>query len=272
MNYLIAKMKYKNGGFVRVTYSNEQIFELPDISEKKEYTASYKLENEEWFELDNFLARKYENNLIEKVFNSTDFNQIPPEKYSDIEYLCCKQGDVFLFQKVFSNQILCKKWLQISDEPTLNIGKPIVVLNNNIDAMYDKSKDTLYFKDIARIKVMFKGIDILYREATKEEIEIFLKEDFISLVDGFSVKQIKTANRKRIAQTVDILKTFSSIEKKEICEYTQSYCLDVPVKDNVFQISSENQLKHILFGIEQRYYTTVLSKEKRLANSVIAIK
>ncbi|EMU4001214.1 TPA: hypothetical protein WLU17_001615, partial [Neisseria gonorrhoeae] len=34
------------------------------------------------------------------------------------------------------------------------------------------------------------------------------------------------------------------------------------------EISTDVQLKHLLYGIDERYYTTALGKEKRLANSV----
>ena len=39
-----------------------------------------------------------------------------------------------------------------------------------------------------------------------------------------------------------------------------------------FTIESENDLKSLLYGIEQRYYTTLLGNEKRLANSVTTIE
>jgi hypothetical protein len=60
-------------------------------------------------------------------------------------------------------------------------------------------------------------------------------------------------------------------DKKSIIQYIQQYCGDVPLNGDTFQIGSEDHLKKILFGIEQRYYTTPLGSEKRLANSVIVI-
>ena len=41
--------------------------------------------------------------------------------------------------------------------------------------------------------------------------------------------------------------------------------------DFKFEISSEQNLKMLLYGIEQRFYTTLIGDEKRLANSVISL-
>ena len=43
--------------------------------------------------------------------------------------------------------------------------------------------------------------------------------------------------------------------------------------DDVSQIAniSEKELKELIYGIEQRYYTTEIGNEKRLANSVIKL-
>ena len=43
------------------------------------------------------------------------------------------------------------------------------------------------------------------------------------------------------------------------------------VSENSFEVGSENELKMLLYGIEQRFYTTPVGGEKRLANSVITL-
>jgi len=39
--------------------------------------------------------------------------------------------------------------------------------------VYIKNQDTLMFKNLATISSIFKGIDELYKEATKEEVSEF---------------------------------------------------------------------------------------------------
>jgi len=53
---------------------------------------------------------------------------------------------------------------------------------------------------------------------------------------------------------------------------TQTYCNDVECTDITFIVSNEEELKQVLFGTEQRYCTTPLRSEKRLANSVLPLE
>ena len=115
---------------------------------------------------------------------------------------------------------------------------------------------------------------MLYREATKEETESFLANDFISLKDGYSSNKVKTANRKRIALAVKTLSELDEPDRKNIFKYIGDYCPELKVSENdenAFEIGSENELKMLLYGIEQRFYTTPVGGEKRLANSVITL-
>lgn len=53
--------------------------------------------------------------------------------------------------------------------------------------------------------------------------------------------------------------------------YIGDYCPGLKVSENSFEVGSENELKMLLYGIEQRFYTTPVGGEKRLANSVITL-
>jgi hypothetical protein len=170
-----------------------------------------------------------------------------------------------------STQLLTKKWINISDSPTLYRDKPIIVISDIIDAIYDKQEDILYFKDIVKIKQMFRGIEELYREATQVEVDSFLSKDFISLGNEFTSTNVKVANRRRIALALDTLDGFNDEEIITICDYTESYCVNLIKDGDKFVVNSEEDLKQVLFGIEQRYYTTIIGDEKRAANSIIEI-
>ncbi len=271
MNYLLAKLKGRTKEFLKVVASTNDILDVPDFSNAQDYSPEYKLEDDEWFKLDNFLARDYKNGLIENPFSGTTLNQITTDKYKDIKYLCCKQNNLYLFQKMSTTQLLSKKWFKITDSPTLQTNKPIIVINEWIDAIYDKKNDILYFKDLVKIKQMFKGIEILYRTATQIEVDTFLTKSFISLGTDFTKDSVKTANRRRIAMALDTLNSFTPAEITQVVAYTKSYCSDVPTDGNKFKIETEEHLKLVLFGIEQRYYTTPIHPEKRLANSILEI-
>ena len=271
MNHLLARIKGRNAEFLKVMSDERDLFDMPDLSDKQAYSPSYKLEDGEWYKLDHFLSRGYENSLIGITFDSTVYNQITKQQYSKINYLCSKQGDFYLFQKMSSTRLLYKKWFYISGAPKLEIDKPIIILNSFVDAVYDINDDSLYFRNIAKVKSMFKGIEELYREATQVEVDTFLEHDFISLDGTFTSNNVKTANRKRIAMVIDTLNQFTQDDKQQIFQYIRSYCEDVPVDGDTFFVSTEDHLKKILYGIEQRYYTTPLGNEKRLANSILKL-
>ena len=55
-------------------------------------------------------------------------------------------------------------------------------------------------------------------------------------------------------------------------KYTNQYYPGLEYDGKSFSIGSEEDLKNLLFGIEQRYYTTPVTKEKRVANSVKTIE
>lgn len=272
MNHLLAKTKGRNGDFFKVI-SNRQIFDMPDdLNNAVEYNSDYKLEDDEWFAVTEFSEKEYCIDFLRTRFISTDYNQLARAEYTIVEYLVAYQTGVYCFQKLSSSQIIRKKYFSISDQPEL-VDSPIIVINQVPDAIYVKDDDTLYFKRLPAITTIFKGIYELYKEATQEETEEFLQNDFINLDESFTADSVKKANRKRIAMAQETLKKFKPKEKKQIFSYIREYCADLEVDENDenFSISNEDDLKKLLYGIEQRYYTTRIGNEKRLANSIISI-
>lgn len=271
MNCLLAKVRASHENYKKVLSLQGEMFDLPDLSALSDYSPAYKLEEDEWYTLKKFTSLGFDNPIISTKWNSTNYNQINRDEYSKIIYLCCRQDRYFLFQKMSSTQLLLKKWFYVSGEPQLEIEKPIVVINDYIDAIYNIDSDILYFKNISRIKPMFKGIEQLYREATQNEVDSFLRQNFLTLANGYTSESVKTANRKRIAMAIDSLDQLKPQDKAKIFRYIQGYCTDVSVKGNSFVIETEDHLKKVLYGIEQRYYTTPIGGEKRLANSISRI-
>ena len=146
------------------------------MNNKKAYNPNYKLEDDEWFVVEKFSEKDYYIDLLKNKFESVAYSQIDIKDYPNIEFLCSVQGLKYFFQKRFSGKILQKKYFAVGKSPKLVVDKPIIVIDDYVDAIYDKGTDTLYFRNLNSIKGIFKGIDILYREATNEETEEFLKE------------------------------------------------------------------------------------------------
>lgn len=270
MNHLLAKTKGRNGDFYKII-SDEEIFELPDdLDNPIEYDTDYKLEEDEWFAIENFSEKEYYIDFLTRRFISTDYNQIPIADYSKIDYLCSYQTGVYYFQKLSSSQIVRKKYFSFSETPTIIENEPIIVIDSFPDAIYIKNEDILYFKKLTSITSIFTGIDVLYKEATQGETEEFLENNFIQLGNDYSANNVKKANRKRIAIAMETLQRYSQDERRDIFSYIREYCeaLNFDEDQENFTISNEDELKKLLYGIEQRYYTTRLGGERRLANSV----
>jgi hypothetical protein len=273
MNHLIAQTKGKNSGLYKVI-SNKSIFDLPDdLDNPKAYNSDYNLEEDEWFHIPSFSTTDYCIEFLKKTFIATEYDQIKTSEFDKIQFLCAYQSGVYYFQKLSSTQLIQKKWFTLSTAPVLEENKAIIVINDFPDAVYVKSEDILYFKRLPAIFGIFKGITELYKEATQQETETFLKNSFIKLEDDYNADKVKTANRKRIALAMETFKKFTPKEKKSVSAYIKDYCqnLSYDEKKSNFTIKSEDDLKHLLWGIEQRYYTTPISNEKRVANSVSPI-
>ena len=165
---------------------------------------------------------------------------------------------------------MTKTFLALGDELVIENNVDRIVINNSPDAIYFKKEDRLIFRNLATISSIFNGIDILYKEATQEEVQKFLDFNFIKLSDGYDIQKIGKNNRKRIALALSTFEKMSDDDKDAIFDYIQDYCTELKFEKSTknFEISSETEMKFLLYGIEQRFYTTVYGKEKRLANSV----
>jgi hypothetical protein len=273
MNHLIVKTKGRNAEFVKVI-SDEIIFNLPgDLANNVEYQADHNLDEDSWFAIEEFSTKEYCIEFIRKRFITADYNQITRVQYNNLDFLCSYQTGIYYFQKISTRQILRRKYITFSNEPVLVENEPILIIDEFPDAIYVRADDILYFKKLSSITTIFNGIETLYREATDVETETFLNSDFIQLTENYSTEKVKKANRKRIAMAMATLSQYTPVQKQDIFNYIREYCEDLVFDENDenFTISSEDELKKLLYGIEQRYYTTLQGGQRRLANSITTL-
>ncbi len=274
MNPVFVKLKSKEFRKI-VSLENEEIYPARQslFQNAVDYTPEYKLEEDEWFKITNFSKNDYGiKNLLKQNFDSVDFNSLTKQEFDEIDFLFTEIEQSIFFQNIPKSQLLKKKMIGNFGESFKYIAESKQIFIKEIpDAVYDTQTDALYFRKLESITGIFKGIDQLYREATTEETEKFLKNDFISLDNEYDVSKVKIPNRKRIALATDILNNLSAADKKNIFNYISEYCSNLKKDESSFLISSEDDLKLILFGIQQRFYTTPVGNEKRIANSVIKL-
>lgn len=257
MNYVIAKIKSKTHEYEKL-FSGAELYQMPDgLEGAVEYQPSRLLEEGEWYKLQEFSTRSFCIDLLKDHFRSTDYPEASKVKTMEIEYICSYQERIYFFQRVFKHNIVMHKRITLGDNVRLDKGERSIVINDNADGIYVKDEDVLYFRKLQTIAPIFKGIEDLYKEATQEETELFLTNDFIELDNSYNADKVKKMNRKRIAMAMDTLNGFDRKQKRRI--------------QGVFTIGSEEDMKYLLWGIEQRYYTTPVTKENRVANSVMVL-
>lgn len=274
MKHLLAFLGSRSGGLQKILSTNEDIYEPQDLTLNTQYSDQTLLDEGEWYTVANFTATEFSNDFIEKdsPIDTTVLNQIEEASYEKIKYLCYEYDGKKYFQKALSSSYLRRKWFTVSAQPIFESNKNIITLSTDPDAIYDIATDTLYFRDISRVKAIFNGIESLYREATQAEINVFLENDFIGVTENYSAEEVKVPNRKRIAQLADKIANFSDEDKGQIFNYIHEYRPEIGFNDGVFTIDSEDDLTAVLYGIDERYYTTNIGHEKRIANSVKTIE
>lgn len=274
VNHVVAKIRMKSAGNkYRKVISDITPYQLPEeITDFIPYSPDYCLCEDEWFGVPGFSKESYCLPMLLEDFSSTELEKLKGEEFDKLDYLCSYQNcSQYFFQKITRTHLFSKKSISIGDVVEYRENSREIIIKEVADAVYLKDKDTLYFKNLSAISGIFKGIDSLYRVATEEETSEFLKNEFIQLEGGFSEEKIKTANRKRIAMAIDTVKNCGEKKKKIIFDSIREYCPDLMTDRGKFKIDSEKSLKLLLYGIDQRFYTTPDGEEKRIANSIIRL-
>lgn len=274
MDQVLAKVKRKGRGENKPfkLLSDQALFDMGfDGLEFIEYDSDHNLDEDAWFKVENFSQKPYCADWMKQGFVSTEYDDLPKDKFTRIAYLCAVQDDNYFFQKVTPSQFVTRKIIAFGEVAELEQSDRRLAVNSMPDAIYLKQSDTLVFRNLAAISSIFKGIDAIYKEATEEEVGKFLDESFIELSNGYDVAHVSKPNRKRIALAMDTLASMTPEDKKGMLSYIHEYSeakLKYDEENGKFEIASDSELKHLLYGIEQRFYTTPFSQERRLANSV----
>lgn len=273
MDHVLAKVKgLRKKPYFKLVSNNGLFDEVKvDVATCVPYDPDHNLDEDAWFSVEGFSQKAFCLDLLKSQFDSKDYDDLKKEQFGKIGFVFSIQGGDFYFQKVTPSLFIRRKTLVFGEAATIEEDANRLVINSEPDAVYLTQSDTLIFTNLATISSIFKGIDVLYKEATDQEVEQFLEEDFIELADDYNLAKVSKPNRKRIALAMDTLNAMETEERDQMLSYIHSYCdqkLRFDTDNGKFEIKTDDELKYLLYGIEQRFYTTPLSKERRLANSV----
>lgn len=273
MDFVLAKIKrLQKNAIVKVLSDSKLYAEVViDAAACVPYEPDHNLDEDSWFVIPGFSGQPFCIDFLKEPFDSKNHVELKKNQFDKITWLCSVQNDSFYFQKVTPSLLVCRKSITFGEVAELDDGQLRLVINTTPDAIYLPKTDSLVFKSLATISSIFKGIGQLFKEATHEEVEKFLDEPFIELSNNFEAARVSTPNRKRIGLAMATLAALPSGQRAAMVSYIDDYCaghLDFDKAKGVFDIGSDHQLKLLIYGIEQRFYTTLFGNERRLANSV----
>lgn len=227
MDYLLAKIKGRNGGLSMVL-SDETVFDcVPDFSNARAYDDDYKLQDGEWFVVDEFSTKSYCLDVLKSNFDATAYSNLSKHLYRKIAYVISIQEDeegnvIYIFQNVTSSLLLSKqKFISFgpidlgiagvanTDQASLVNNENILVLKNLPDCYYIKAENKLYFRNLSSITSIFNGINELYNEATDEEVQTLFDMEMINIGADFGIDKVRIPNRRKIKEALMKYESFS---------------------------------------------------------------
>ena len=267
MNYLIAKSgrqyhkvlsQQKN---ILFPFDNTQIISV-------DFSPNYKLDDDEWYKIETFSQKPYFIDQCNSSYNTISINQISNEDFDKIKALCIIQSEAKFFQKITSISFVRKKrFIDASGTPKIVEYRSHLELMSESDAIYTSENDTLYFKNLSKIKSIFPGIEELHREATQDEVDLFLDNSFVNC-ERIDRNKVGSANRKRIADIGIKYNALPQVKKDLLIQYAKLKAGIDLNDDGNFIVDSEDKLKNLLYAMDERYYRSDIYEEDRLANSI----
>lgn len=272
MDFLFVKTKGKRGSFCKVLSDQQVYCDIPSFEDNRPYNDEVRLLENQWFVLANFSQKEYAPSLVKDEFNAAQWSQIDRANYGRIDYTVAVQddGNQLIFQNITSSLIYKRQnWLSLDDQPSLLNKAHLLVIHDQADAYYQRNNDCLYFQRLSSITNIFPGINELYNEATDDEVDLVLSLPILNVVPDFTKDKVKTANRRKIREALDMYNQYNNQQKEQLPLYMQKYCprLSFDSVSGRFDIIDEKTLTLLLNGLCQRYYTTEISQEKKVALS-----
>lgn len=276
MDHVLAKLKRLRKSPYRKLLSDTALFVPVNVGDlnKVDYNPDHSLDEDSWFEVKDFSNKEFFLDILNNHLDVKNYENMSKNQFLDISFILSLQGDDVYFQKVTPSSFIKKKTISFGDVASIDEDGSRIVVKDKPDAIFLREKDSLLFRNLAAISSIFRGIDQLYKEATDEEVKDFLNSGLVELAEGYGHDAVSKPNRKRLALVVDEIKNMSQEKRDDLFRYILEYCegdIETTDDDQKFKLSTNEQLRLIIYGLEERFYTTRSSGERRLANSVEAI-
>lgn len=246
-----------------VSYELQEEFLVP-------FSPDTLIEDHQFFEIKSYDSASYCPDFLKKDIVQAELDQASKDQINKLSYILIDQGDFWFIQTILTSHLLQKtSWLDVKDF-RVSAENSVLIINSKPDIIVNRKNKSLYFKKLSNANKVFDGIDQLYREATTNEVMIILDDPIVKLANDMCSDKVSIPNRKRVAQVVERFQKMNPTERSVIIESIKGYT-KLKIEDESVVIESDNDLKLFLYGLEERYYTTHLGQEKRIANSIIPV-
>lgn len=219
------------------------------------------------------LSEEDENLLFSDIklnLDSVDNNVVKQNEYKNINsiYLIDSDLNVNYLKRVFPTEhIKSKRFLGFNDAPTFKEEADKINLSFRIDVFYNISDKKLYFRKFNVLKSLFPEAIKFYRAATKEDVKAFFVEEKFDFNDKLLDKSTDKL-RKRLGQLIDSGIDISDPELMEKYEkYDKEYKNKLKIKDGKYILKTKAELDNFIELIEEKFYETPISKEKRTVDN-----
>lgn len=228
----------------------------------------------QWFKLPEFSTKPSFLPLLTD-FDVAELDSLTRAQYDDIEFIAFVENHRVYMQKVSKSSFLAKKWFawngQVLD---YQIKENVIYVNPIPNCIYDMETDDLFFMDISKAYAIFGDLKAVYKTATDEEVQTFLDSDIVE-TDNFECSNVGVANRKRISAVLGSYNSFSAEQKNQLKQYIKEKLTNEKlafVEDSQkFRVSSDKELRFLLYGIMRRYYTALFEDETQVATNCTGI-
>jgi predicted nucleotidyltransferase len=250
----------------------QEFSELCDEKSVHEYSPDEHLEDKEWYAKQDFRAKigghEFENFM--KFHQSiVNFDKLERDEFSRVEWSCCEVCGKLYFQRFQKSSVIEKTgFFAVRGDFEFLRDVKVLVINPIPDAIYDPKKDILYFKKLDVVTGIFKDARKICEKASEKQVKDFLDDSLFAVDKGFNKDKISLINLRKIRTALKQLASFRKAGREgELLHYFRTYRPEL-VSGNTLKIGSQSNLRDVLYGIDERFYTTELNKTKRMASAV----
>lgn len=271
----------------KLTGDNDRWYKLVDQIENEDYSGinldnpvEYDPNNiiaNQWFKIKDFNSKDCFLSILEQDFDVAELHTLTRNQFNEhkIDFIAFYNEHKYYIQKFTKGSFLKKKWFSLDGDGVKYFENDgLIYINPVPNCIYDNQSKCIYFLDIAKAYSIFKDLKLDYKEATDAETDRMLKSDLIKTKQGFNASGVGVSNRKRITSILAQYEAYEDNDKNTLKNYIREKVgnkLTYNANSDSFEISSDAELRLLLYGVQQRFYQPPLESEVQVATATTGL-